>query len=290
MGGRPVQPPAQVVVVGVVAQGDESLEAAGVILQFPQPQQVIDPVLVLLDVPIEHGGVGVQPQVMSSAMDGKPGVGIGLLGADLPADVRVEDLGPAAGHRIQPGRHQPAQHRFVVETGQLGEEIDLDGSEGLEMHPGIGLLEGAQDVFVVVEAEPCVQTADDVEFGDARVHIRPDMLDDLGRRPGVGAGAVLARARKRAEVAVESADVGGVDVAVLVEVDVLAAVAPLVHQVGHLTDGQQVVATKEAHAVIETEALPGLDFGHEIGQRSGGRSRGGRSKGRDGWSREGGCG
>ena len=47
-------------VLGVECQRDEGLEPAGVVLQGPQAQQVVDAVLIGLDVTVEHGGVGLQ--------------------------------------------------------------------------------------------------------------------------------------------------------------------------------------------------------------------------------------
>ena len=45
-------------------QRDERHEAVGLILQPAQLDQMVDAVLVGLDVAVEHGAVGMQPQLM----------------------------------------------------------------------------------------------------------------------------------------------------------------------------------------------------------------------------------
>ncbi|HEY1375965.1 MAG TPA: hypothetical protein VGF55_04190, partial [Gemmataceae bacterium] len=59
-------------------QRDECLETAGLVLQLAQPDQVVDAVVRLLDVAVEHGGVGAQPQLVGLAVDAQPGGGVGL--------------------------------------------------------------------------------------------------------------------------------------------------------------------------------------------------------------------
>ena len=44
----------------------------------------------------------------------------------------------------------------------------------------------------------------------------------------------------------EGADIGRVDVPVLVEVDVLPAIAARIHQIGEVPNGEEVVAAEEA--------------------------------------------
>ena len=51
-------------VVGMERQRDEGLEAAGLVLQRAQLEQVVDAVFVVLDVAVEHGGVGLQADLV----------------------------------------------------------------------------------------------------------------------------------------------------------------------------------------------------------------------------------
>ena len=73
---------AHLVVVGVERQRDERLEAAGLVLQRPRPQHVIDALLERLDVPVEHRDVRAHPQPVRGAVDGEPAIGVGLVVAE----------------------------------------------------------------------------------------------------------------------------------------------------------------------------------------------------------------
>ena len=87
-------------------QRNEGLEPAGFILQLAKPDQVVDPVLGLVDVAVEHGGVGVQAQPMGRPMDVEPAFGRRLGAADLLANFGMEDLGAAARQAPQSGIDQ----------------------------------------------------------------------------------------------------------------------------------------------------------------------------------------
>ena len=63
-------------------QRNERLKAAGLILQLAQPEQVVDAVVGVLDVAVEHRGVGTQAELMGRAMDVDPAAGVGLVFAD----------------------------------------------------------------------------------------------------------------------------------------------------------------------------------------------------------------
>src|SRR5947209_1837934 len=105
---------------------DEGLKAAGLILQLAQPNQVIDAMPGLLDVTVEHGGVGAQAELMSLAMDANPGVGIGFVLADLVADFGMENFGAAARQAAQPGFLELGQDVARRSARQPREPIPLD--------------------------------------------------------------------------------------------------------------------------------------------------------------------
>ncbi len=52
-------------VIGMERQRNESLEAMSLVLQSPQFQQMIDPVLIVFDVTIEHRRIRLQTDLMS---------------------------------------------------------------------------------------------------------------------------------------------------------------------------------------------------------------------------------
>ena len=59
-------------VVGMERQRDEGLEPAGLVLQFAEPHQVVDAVVGVFDVAVEHRGVGAQAQLVGRAVDIQP--------------------------------------------------------------------------------------------------------------------------------------------------------------------------------------------------------------------------
>lgn len=117
--GRPLamQFLAQVVFLGMERERDEGLKTAGLVLLFTQAQEMIYPMLVLFDVPIEHGGVRPQAQAVCLTMNGEPRFGVRLLRANFLAHVPMEDFGPAAGHGVQPRRDAARENFFVREAG-----------------------------------------------------------------------------------------------------------------------------------------------------------------------------
>ena len=122
-------------VVGMERQRDERLEAAGLVLQLAQPDQVVDAVPRLLDVAVEHGRVGAQAELVGLAVDADPVVGVGLVLADLVAHLGMEDLRAAAGQAAQAGVLELGQQVARRPAGQPGEPVPLDGGVRLEVQP-----------------------------------------------------------------------------------------------------------------------------------------------------------
>ena len=125
-------------------QRDERLEPAGVVLQRARAQHVIDALLERLDVAVEHRDVRAHAEPVREAMDREVAIGAALVVADLPAHALGEDLGAAAGQRIEPGLLQLAQHLLVGHAVEVGEERDLDGGEALQVDRRADPLEAAQ--------------------------------------------------------------------------------------------------------------------------------------------------
>ena len=103
-----------------------------------------------------------------------------------------------------------------------------------------------------------MQSADDVNLRDAEFERFLRLLDHLRQVVLVRAG-ITPPPVERAEVTVEDADVGVIDVAVEdVERDV--AVVAFAHQVGHRADGRQIVRPKQPQAIFLVDALSGVDL------------------------------
>ena len=113
------------------------------------------------------------------AMNLEVAVGAALVVRDLPAHALGEDLRAAARQRIEPGRHQLAQHLLVGHAVEIGEERDLDGGEALQVDVGTDPLEPAQQLRVVVERQIGMQAVDDVDFGERLVRALPQLVPRL---------------------------------------------------------------------------------------------------------------
>ena len=90
-------------VVGMERQRDKRLEAAGFILQGAQLEQMVDAVLVVLDVAVEHGRVRLQADLVRELRGFEPLIAINLVIADDVAHAVGENLRAAAGERIHAG-------------------------------------------------------------------------------------------------------------------------------------------------------------------------------------------
>ena len=121
-------------VLGMEGERDEGEEAAGLVLLLAQPQEVVDPLLVRLDVAVEHRAVRRDAEPVRRVVREEPEVRVLLARRDQPAHAVGEDLGAAAGERAEPGRLQLAQHLLVREPGERRHVVDLARRVELEVH------------------------------------------------------------------------------------------------------------------------------------------------------------
>jgi hypothetical protein len=89
--------------------------------------------------------------------------------------------------------------------------------------------------------------------------LREHVLDELLGRVRVGV-LLLARRRERAELALHAADVRLVHVEVLDEEHLVRAATGAASEVGQRAELEQIVGFEERDAVVEPEALAGLDL------------------------------
>ena len=80
---------------------------------------------------------------MRKSVDGQPAVAIALIVTELLADAWCEDLGAAAGKRIQPCFHQLSEDLLVRLAIELSKEGDLDGREALQVDRRLDPFEAA---------------------------------------------------------------------------------------------------------------------------------------------------
>ena len=85
------------------------------------------------------------------------------------------------------------------------------------------------------------------------------VLDELLASERVGV-LLLPRRRERAELALHPADVRLVQIQVLDEEDLVGAAALPAREVGERTELEHVIGLEDRDAVVEVEALSGLDL------------------------------
>ena len=235
-------------------------------------EQVVEPVLAALQVAVEHRRVGEQAQLVGDAVDGQPLVAADLAAPGLAVDAVVEDLGAAAGQRVEPGGLEVLQHRphAAGEVGpqrplaDAGEVNDLHGREGLQVQAGRDSLEARQQVGVVAEGQLGVQPADDVHLGGTGGLGLNGLL--LRLLDGVRVRARLPRLPlELAELAAEHADVGVVQVPVDVVVR-LVAVHPPPHAAGEFADAPEVGRLEEDLPVGKPKPLAVVEFSRDVGE------------------------
>ena len=124
------------------------------------------------------------------------------------------------------------------------------------MHLREALLEAAQHLAVPIESQLRMQPAHDVELGHRLAPAFAGAVPHFVERHGVSLGVAHALA-EGAQPATGHADIGGVDMAVDVEIGQVA-VQPLAHQVGQITHRQDIGRAVERHAVVERKALAGF--------------------------------
>ena len=79
-------------VLRMEGQRNERLEAACVVLQGAQLQQVVDPVFIVFDVTVKHCRVRLQADFVRGARDLQPLAAVDLVVADDVADAVGEDF------------------------------------------------------------------------------------------------------------------------------------------------------------------------------------------------------
>jgi hypothetical protein len=144
----------------------------------------------------------------------------------------------AVGHRIHPGFAHLQQGVFNGELGATSQEGHFHHGEGFDVYLGEALLEAPDKIQEVLEGQIGMQPSDDVKLGDGFRIPRGGCLPGFFKRHGI-AGRIAFFAPKGAQLARRHADIGGIDVAVDVEVGHIA-VQLLAHMVGQPSDGQKI--------------------------------------------------
>src|SRR5580704_2467400 len=127
------------------------------------------------------------------------------------------------------------------------------------MHLREALLQAGAEIEEILKWQVGMQSANDVELCDGLTVSGGGGFKSFVKRHGVGAGRIFLAA-EGAKAASSNADVGGIDVAVHVEIR-LAAMHALPDVVGHPAHGKNVARTVEGKGIVCVEPLTGQDFG-----------------------------
>src|SRR3984957_598619 len=127
------------------------------------------------------------------------------------------------------------------------------------MHLRKTLLQTGAQIEEILERQVRMQSADDVEFCDRLGESGCRGFESFFERHSVGAGRVFL-ATESAEPARRYTNVGGVNVAVNVEIS-LVAVEAFAHVVGHPAYGENVARTVKGEGIVSVKPLAGHNFG-----------------------------
>src|ERR1017187_4547113 len=141
---------------------------------------------------------------------------------------------------------------------------DFYRGKRFQMQVRIQRLQRPQHVDVVVPFERWMQSAVDVNLGDAELEGFPGFLDHLWQIVFICA-RVSPPPIERTEIAVENADVGVIDVAdenVIGDVAVLA----FAHEIRHRADARRVVRSVQTRGIVLGDAPTRLDLPVDVPQ------------------------
>ncbi len=193
-----------------------------------------------------HRGGRGYAEVVALTHDVEPLVRGRLLGRDVAAHGVHEDLGAAAGQRVQTGVAQAREHLARGEPGELAQVHDLGRAEAVHVD-GVAGLELAQHALVPLERQVGVHAALQKDRRALEIERLLDLRVELVGREHVGVGVVRV-AVERAEPATAHAHVGVVHVAVHDERDLALGVQPVAHRARGHAEVQQFRVAQQRQA------------------------------------------
>ncbi len=151
----------------VERERDEALEAAGLVLQLAQADEVVDALLGGLDVAVEHRAVGLEAEAVDRAGDLEPAFAATSCGRRSPRGPARRRSRRRRRAGVEAGGDQPAQRsRRAAPWRAASRKSSSTIVSALRCDPREARLEGAEQRLEVVDAELGVQAADDVQLGD----------------------------------------------------------------------------------------------------------------------------
>ena len=230
-------------------QRNECLEAASFILQLSQTKQMVDSMLCLLHVAVQHGCVGAQTKLMSRTMHVEPDITVGFVFTDLTSHFFVKDLCTTTGHAAEAGFHHLLKYPLDRLLGDEAEPTDFDRSPGLDMNLRTCFVDDSNDVQIPVETLLMMQTADHMDLRRAGVATFENSIANhlVGERVSFLISQVRAECTESTAI---DTDVGRVQVNVRI-VECVVAVDAFSNSIGESSKCVQIGTFIENHTVVK---------------------------------------
>ncbi len=157
----------------------EGLKTAGLVLSGSQAEQVVHPVLIVLHVAIQHGGIRLEAQSVREGMHLQPALARYLGRADLVPHPLREDLGPTPGQAIESGRLEIPEDLLCRHRLRIGEVDDLGSGECLDVHGRRHLPDPRDHRAYIRVGQRRVLPSDDVDLGGPLLDTRARLGEDF---------------------------------------------------------------------------------------------------------------
>ena len=137
--------------LGLKSEGNEARKATGLILQFSQAPQVIDSMMGVLDMSVQHGACAVPAHLVPGSVHLRPLLGTFFAAAYLVANFRIKDLSTAARNGPETILPKKLKRRAKGNSENAFRKVaDLNGCERLDDQFLIQQAQTAQELQVPI--------------------------------------------------------------------------------------------------------------------------------------------
>ena len=216
----------QLIVRAAELQRDKGIQAARSILQIAQSHKVVDTMVDIFYVTIQHRSIRVETHFVRLLVHLQPLRRRTFARANLCTNLLVENLRTTARDRLHTSLLEQLQARLDGQARLHNHIVQLHRRKSLDAHLGHNLLDAANHLGVVVQIALGMYSAHDVNLGCsallARLNLREHLLHRIIPRTLLALTTTIG-----AETTIEQADVGRLEVEVLVIKDLIATLAHL---------------------------------------------------------------
>src|SRR5208282_1770355 len=221
-------------VFGLERPADERGESLRLILLHAQPFQVFDAVFNRLDMTEHHRRAGIQSQPVRHIHDFKPVIAHGLERRDFFADTVHQNFAAAAGNRAEAGGLEIADYFLQRLVEYLAEVDELAGTETVDVDLGKLAFDVREQIQIPLLRQLWMMPALHQNLRAAQRDRLLDFFVHLLESDDISI-VVLFHTVERAELAIDIADVGVIDVAVNDVGDDFVAATVEIIRLGQLT-------------------------------------------------------